>query len=148
MKRLVAMIVVAVLTLSTACCSMWKNAPKGWKGATGGEQLERLFWDDIKAKNWADLETHLAPMFVANSATATLDRAAAVNRWKTFELQSVNLSEIQVQPAGADFIVTAMLTATGTASGSPVPVQPIRTMTVWQQVSKGWVIVAHTDTLP
>jgi len=140
--------IVAVMLLATSSCSMWKNAPKGWNGATGGEQLERLFWDAIRAKNWADLETHLAPMFVANSATATLDRAAAMNRWKTFELQSVNLSDVQVQPAGADFIVTATLTLSGTVAGNPAPTQPIRTMTVWQQVSKGWVVVAHTDSLP
>ena len=30
----------------------------------------------------------------------------------------------------------------------PIPSQPIHTMSVWQQVSKGWIIVAHTDSLP
>jgi hypothetical protein len=55
---------------------------------------------------------------------------------------------VQVQTAGADFIVTATLTATGSVGGKAMPSQPIHTMSVWQQVSKGWIVVAHTDALP
>lgn len=140
--------VAALLVVTMSSCSMWKNPPKGWGGATGGEQLERLFWDDVKAKNWSELEKHLSPMFVANSPDATRDRAAALEHWKQYELQSVSLADVQVQTAGADFIVTATLTATGTVGGKAMPSQPIHTMSVWQQVSKGWIVVAHTDALP
>ncbi len=136
------------LVLITTSCSLWKNAPKGWNGATGGEQLERLFWDEIKAKNWAELEKHLAPMFVANSPDATRDRAGAIEHWKQFDLQSVSLGDVQVQAAGADFVVTSTLTVTGTVGGKPFAAQPIHAMSVWQQVSKGWIIIAHTDALP
>ena len=140
--------VVLLLALITSSCSMWKNPPKGWGGATGGEQLEKLFWDDIKAKNWAELDKHVAPMFVANSPDATRDRAAAIEHWKQYDLQSVSLADVQVQTAGADFVVTATLSATGSVGGRAIPSQPIHTMSVWQQVSKGWIIVAHTDSLP
>ncbi len=139
---------VLLLALATSSCSMWKNPPKGWGGATGGEQLEKLFWDEIKAKNWAELDKHVAPMFVANSPDATRDRAAAIDHWKQYDLQSVSLADVQVQTAGADFIVTATLTAAGSIAGKPIPSQPIHTMSVWQQVSKGWIVVAHTDSLP
>jgi len=145
LKRTVfAIVVVAALS----SCSMYKNPPKGWAGATGGEQLERLLWDDIKAKNWMVVESHLEPNFTATTPTARFDKAASLERWKKYELQSVSLAEVQVQTAGADFIVTATLTASGMAGGSPIPAEPIHTMTVWQQVSKGWVAVAHSDSLP
>jgi hypothetical protein len=146
MLKRAALAVLLVVIMSS--CSMWKNPPKGWAGVTGGEQLERLFWDDIKAKNWTELDKHLAPMFVANSPDATRDRAAALEHWKQYDLQSVNLADVQVQTAGADFVVTSTLTATGTVGGKPIPPQPIHTMTVWQQVSQGWIVVAHTDALP
>jgi hypothetical protein len=139
---------VLAITLILSSCNMWKNPPKGWAGATGGEQLERLLWDDIKAKNWKDVDQHLEPNFIATTSTARFDKAASLERWKAYELQSVSLADVQVQTAGADFIVTATMTASGTAGGKPIASEPIKTMTVWQQVSKGWVAVAHTDSLP
>ena len=137
-----------LLLMTLTSCSVWKNPPKGWPGATGGEALERQLWNEIKARNWPELEKHLAPLFVANTSTLTLDRAAAVQRWKQFELQSVNVADIQTQPAGTDFVVTANVTLSGTVAGNPIPAEPFRTMTVWQQTSNGWVAVAHSDSLP
>jgi ketosteroid isomerase-like protein len=146
MVRQTFLAVLLVVVLSS--CTMWKNPPKGWAGATGGEQLERLFWDDIQSKNWTSLEKHLEPMFVATSPNATRDRAEAISHWKTYDLQSVNLADIQVHTAGADFTVTAIVTVTGTADGKPIASEPVHTMTVWQQVGSRWVAVAHSDPLP
>lgn len=148
LKRLARLVLIGSLLVITSSCSMWKNPPKGWKGATGGEQLERLLWDEIKAKNWAEVEHHLEPMFVSTSPDARRDRAGSLERWKQYEIQSVSVTDVQVQTAGADFIVTARVTLSGTAAGKPLPSEPVQTMTVWQQVSKGWVAVAHSDPLP
>jgi Domain of unknown function (DUF4440) len=148
LKRFAGLVLIGSLLLITSSCSMWKNPPKGWNGATGGEQLERLLWDEIKAKNWPELEKRLEPMFVSTSPEARHDRATSLERWKSYDLQSVNIADVQVQSAGADFIVTAQVTLTGTAGGKPLPSQPVATLTVWQQVSKGFVAVAHSDPLP
>jgi Domain of unknown function (DUF4440) len=144
LKRLAA---VFSLTLVLSSCSIWKNAPKGWSGATGGEQLERQLWTEIQAKNWSELEKHLEPNFVSTSGDTRWDRAGSIDRWKKYEIQSVNLADVQVKTAGTDFVVTATVTVNGTADGKPVP-GPVQTMTVWQQVSKGFVAVAHADSLP
>jgi hypothetical protein len=141
------LVVATLVVFALSSCSMWKNPPKGWSGATGGEQLERQLWSEIKAKNWSELEKHLAPLFVANSANATHDRAAAVARWKQFDLQSVSLADIQVQPAGTDFVVTATVSATGTIAGNRISAETFRTMTVWQQSGNGWVAIAQSDPL-
>lgn len=145
LKRIVFLITA---TFIISACTLWKNPAKGWAGATGGEQFERLMWNDIKEKNWDNLQKHLEPNFVATSPTARYDKAAAIERWKGYELQSVYLADVQVQTSGADFVVTATLTVTGTANGKPLPAEPMKTMTVWQQVSKGFVAVAHSDVLP
>jgi hypothetical protein len=138
----------ALLIVSLSSCSMWKNPKKGWEGATGGEQLERLFWNEIQAKNWAELDKHLAPFFVASSPNGNRDRAAAIERWKQYDLQSVNVADVQVQTGGPDFIVTSTVTLTGTVNGHPMPAEPVHSMTVWQQVKNGFVVIAHSDSLP
>jgi len=145
LKRTLA--VFLSLSLLSAC-TMYSKPKSGFAGATGGEQLERQFWEEIKAKNWKELEPRLAPSFVSTSPDATRDRAASLDHWKKWDVQSVSLADVQVQSAGADFVVTATLTVTGTLGGQPVPAQPVHTMTVWQQVSKGFVAVAHSDSLP
>jgi Domain of unknown function (DUF4440) len=145
LKRTLAVVVILAMT---SACTLYSKPKSGFAGATGGEQLEKQFWDDIKAKNWKDLDPRLAPMFVTTSPDATRDRAASLERWKKWELQSVSVADVQVQSAGVDFVVTATVTVTGTVGGQPAPSQPVHTMTVWQQVSKGFVAVAHSDSLP
>ena len=148
LKRSHAVVIAAVMVCLLSACTMYSKPKKGFAGATGGEQLEKQLWEEIKAKDWKELEPRLAPMMVSNSPDATRDKAATLDHWKKWDVQSVSLSDVQVQSAGADFVVTATLTATGTFGGQPAPSQPVHTMTVWQQVSKGFVVVAHSDPLP
>jgi len=149
LKRARAVAVPVLILFVLSACTITSSKPmKGFSGATGGEQLEKEFWDAIKAKNWKGLEPRLAPMFVSTSPDATRDRAASLEHWKKWDLQAVVVSDLQVQSAGGDFVVTATVTVTGTLGGQPAPSQPIHTMTVWQQVSKGFVAVAHSDALP
>jgi hypothetical protein len=143
-----AIAVLGTFLLVLSSCTMYSKPKAGFAGATGGEQLEREMWNAIKAKDWKTLDHHLAPTFVGASNAATRDRAAMLERWKSWNLQSVSVGDVQVQSAGADFIVTAVITIAGSLGGEPAPSQPIRTMTVWQQVSKGFVAVAHSDSLP
>jgi hypothetical protein len=143
-----AVIAIAVSLVTCSSCTMYSKPKAGFAGATGGEQLERELWNSIKAKDWKTLDHHLAPTFVSTNLAATRDRAAIVEQWKSWDLQSVSLADVQVQSAGADFVVTATVTVTGTLAGQPAPPQPLHTMTVWQQLSKGFVAVAHSDPLP
>jgi len=148
LMRLFTVVLCAVSLFLTAGCTMYSKPKSGFAGATGGEQLERQFWDDIQKKDWKDLQPRLAPMFVSSTATGNRDRQASIDYWQQWSLQSVSLADVQVQSAGTDFVVTATLTVTGTLNGKPAPVEPVHSMTVWQQVSKGFVVVAHSDTLP
>ena len=148
-KRACAIVAFAVILILLSGCAITSSKPqKGFAGATGGEQLEKQFWDDIKTKNWKSLDPRLAPMFVSTSPDATRDRAASLENWKKFELHSVEVNDVQVQSAGGDFVVTATVTVSGTVGGQTAPAQPFHTLTVWQQVSKGFVAVAHSDSLP
>jgi len=147
-KRACAVVGLAVLLFVLSSCTLYSKPKSGFAGATGGEQLEKQFWDAIKTKNWKDLEPRLAPMFTSSSTDGARDRAASLDRWKQWNLQSVAVSDVQVQSAGADFVVTATVSLTGTLGSQAAPSQPIHTLSVWQQVSKGFVMVAHSDSVP
>ena len=126
-------------------CTLWaeKKSP-GWNSATSGEHLERLLWEDIKAKQWKSLEARIAPMMVTVRGPGVLDRAATLEHLKAFELETFQIGDLETHSEGADLIVTYTVTLKGTSGGKPLPATPLRMMSVWQQLSKGWVVVAHS----
>src|SRR5690348_6865135 len=138
---------LALLLLSLLTgCTMWKEhkTVHGWSDATSGEQLERLFWGDLKAKNWSDLEKHLSSGFIYLSPHGTLDRATAVEELKRINVTDFSLGDFVTQQNGPDLVVTYTVTAQGTRDGAPLPSGPIHMMTVWQQIAHGWIAIAHS----
>lgn len=134
--------------LLLAGCTMWKEKPvTAWSGATGGEQFERLLWQDVQAKNWNSVEQHLAATFVSVTASGTRDRAATLEHWKQLTLEEYSMGEVQVTPSGDLMIVTYSVTLKGSYAGQPLPAGPYRVMTIWQKEKKGWVATAHSATL-
>ena len=143
-RRAASILLLVFLTLPLASCWEEKQPPT-WKLATGPEAYEKLFWDEVKAKNWAEVERHLGATFVAISAEGRADRAQAMAMFKQLELQDYSLGELQATPNGADMMVSYTIVMRGTYKGQPLPANPFRMMTVWQQVKGGWIAVAHAD---
>jgi hypothetical protein len=142
MKRLC---VVIVLSCLLAGCTMWKEQKvKGWSSATSGEQLERLFWDDLKAQNWTDLDKHLASGFVYLSPRGTMDRATALEELRHVQIADFSLGDFVTQQNGPDLVVTYTVAAHGTVAGETLPSAPVHMMTVWQQIPHGWIAIAHS----
>jgi len=111
-----------------------------WKNATGGEAHERLMWQAAQQKDWANFEYHLAPSFVGvDWAGKSFDRAGWVERWKAAAIRDYSLGEVNVQPEGADMVVTYR----ATLPGSP---DEIRVVSVWQQVKSRWILTASSMT--
>ena len=129
-----------LLLVPAFACTMWKNPPSGWSGATGGEQLERLFWQDVQAKHWAEVDKRLAATFAGTGPAGTMDRAAFLRYLQTSPLTQFSLSECTTQLNGADTMVTCTLHAQW--AGQP---STSSTLSVWQQLKKGWVMVAHAQ---
>jgi hypothetical protein len=137
--------VVAVLMLAATGCTMWKNPPKGWAGATAGEQLERLWWKDMQAKDWKELDKHLASTFTAVTPAGSYSRTEFLEQLKGLELDDYSLGEFNTQLNGRDFVVSYVIHLRGTRAGQPLPSEPLRMMSVWQQVRKGWILIAHAE---
>ncbi len=139
---------VLVLSAAMCACTMW-DKPKAstWSNATGAEQFERLLWQEIKAANWAGVETRLAPAFVVVSPGGVRDRAAEMAFLRRLAVQDYALGEVEVRPSGNDMVVTYSMTLQASFDGHPLPSGPWRMMTVWQQVGNTWTVIAHSYSL-
>ena len=137
----------ALALLITSACTIAPDKPKpGWAMATSGEQYERLFWDSVKAKNWRDVEEHLSGTMVAQGPDGVANKQKLMEHLRNFNLTDYSIGEIQTETAGADIIVTYVITAKGTMGGQPMPDKPMRMMSVWQQAKRGMIMTAHAVT--
>lgn len=119
---------------------MWKKPASGWSGATGGEKLEQFFWDDVRKKDFRSIELHLSSTLVVSGPGGSMDRATFLQQLHSYELTSVSLSECVSHLNGADLMITCTVQREGTPGGRS------STLSVWQQYTKGWVMVAHAET--
>jgi hypothetical protein len=137
--RLIAILVAVCLT---PACTMWNKTASGWSGATGGEKLEKLFWDDVVAKDERSLDRHVAATFSGSGPGGAQDRDAFLRTVQGYGLKSVSLRDCTSKLNGADVIIACTIERHG-AGGS---LDSVHTLSVWQQLAKGWVMVAHAET--
>lgn len=132
---------VLLLLAPTLACTIWKNPPKGWSGVTGGEQLEKLFWEDVQANKWREVDRHVAATFAGSGPTGPLDRAAFLQQLRARAYPSVSLSDCTTKLNGADFVIACVVRRQGVTGQDGA----VATLSVWQQLKKGWVMVAHSE---
>jgi hypothetical protein len=117
--------------------------------ATGGEGLERMFWKEIQAANWVEIERALASNYAEVTPSGTLDRAASLERYRTWQLKDYAIGELKTELNGTTIVVTYSITlngvtSTGSVGSQPLPSAPQHMMTVWQQQKARWVVIAHS----
>ena len=136
---------VVGLGLLIAGCAGEPKHPT-WKNATGAEQHERLMWQSIQGKDWANVERHLSPTFVGVTADGRMfDRAGWVEQWKSAEERQFSLGELQIQPEGIDMKVTYILHIQASAK-SMLPSSGLRVVSIWQDVKSRWMLSAISMT--
>jgi hypothetical protein len=127
-------------------CTVWhEHAVSDWTDATGGAGLEKVYWKEVKAKNWTELERHLAGNYVAYTPEeGRMDRAAMMQHLQKLQLDDYSLGNLETELSGETFVVTYDITLKGTFAGQPLPAAPIRMMTVWQRQKRNWAEIAHS----
>ena len=131
LKRAAVVLGVAVLFTS---CTMYSKPKSGWAGATGGETIEQLFWNDVKSKDFRAVDGHLSTTFVGNGPAGTYDKAAFLEQLKSSP--AVTLSDCASKLNGDSLMITCNVQrATGRFSS----------LSVWQQYKNGWLMVAHSE---
>jgi len=135
--------------MSVSACTFYGDHPaRAFSEATGGEGLERVFWKDVQASKWVEVERSLASNYASVTPTGTLDHSAAMEQYRTWQLKDFSLGDVQTELNGTTIVVTYTITMHGTFNGpggaQPLPTVPQHMMTVWQQQKAGWVAIAHS----
>ena len=146
MRNGVVVPALLVILVFLEACTVWGEHPvRHWADATGGEGLERNFWKEVKAKNWNELDRHLAGNYISYTPEeGRMDRAATVAHLQQLQLDEFSLGNLESELNGRTLVVTYSITMRGSFAGQPLPAAPVRMMTVWQEQNAGWMAIAHT----
>jgi hypothetical protein len=146
------------LMLAPACTFYGEHPARTASEATGGEGLERVFWKDVAASNWVEVERMLASNYIGVTPGGTLDREATLAQYRQWQLKESSLGDLKTELNGSTIVVTYTITlngtagngatGSGTAGSQPLPSVPQHMMTVWQQQKSGWVAIAHSVSQP
>jgi hypothetical protein len=152
-SKLALPFVLLLALLSCAACTFNGDRPaRAFSEATGGEDLERVFWKQIKAANWVEIERALASNYAGITPAGALDRETALAQYRTWQLKEASVGDLKTELNGNTIVVTYTITLNGTAStpsgSQPLPSAPQHMMTVWQQQKSGWVEIAHSVSQP
>jgi hypothetical protein len=135
--------VVGLCFLAAGCAGSPKHPT--WSSATGAEEHERLMWQAVRDKDWANFERRLSPTFIGVNAEGQIfDRDGWVQQWKGAQVAEFSLGELQVQPEGPDMKVTYILHVPASGAG-PAPAGQ-RVVSVWQQLKTRWLLSATSIT--
>src|SRR6266851_3664872 len=143
------MSLVIFMTFESACTFYRDRPARTLSEATGGEGLERVFWKDVQAANWVEVERALASNYAGVTPSATLDRSATLEQYRSWQLKDYTLGDLKTELNGTTIVVTYIITlngvtVNGTAGSQPLSSAPQHMMTVWQQQKAGWVAIAHS----
>jgi hypothetical protein len=143
-----------LLLIFAPACTLYSDRPaRSLSEATGGEGLERVFWKNVQAANWAEVERALASNYAGETPGGTLDRSAALEQYRSWQLKDFALGDLKTELNGNTIVVTYTITlngisSNGTGGSKALPATPQHMMTVWQQQKAGWVVIAHSVSQP
>ena len=142
------LLLASVLMLGSACTFYGDHPARSLAEATGGEGMERIFWKNVQTANWVEVERALASNYAGVTPSGTLDRAAALEQYRSWQLKDQAIGDLKTEMNGSTIVVTYNITLNGTVGSQPLPSAPQHMMTVWQQQKAGWVVIAHSVSQP
>jgi hypothetical protein len=143
-------VVPLFLSLMVAlACTVYRERPASkFSEATGGEALESVFWKQLKAGNWVELDRSVASNYMGVTPAGALDRTATLDQYRQWQLKDYALGDLSTELNGSTIVVAYTITLNGTAGGQPLPAAPQHMLTVWQQQKTRWVMIAHSVSQP
>ena len=147
-RILLTLMLMCELMVTPACTFFGERPARAFADATGGEGLERVFWKEVAAANWVEVERIIASNYAGVTPSGNLDRTATLEQYRQWHLKDFSLGDLNTEMNGNTFVVTYTITLNGTAGSQPLPSVPQHMMTVWQQQKKGWMVIAHSVSQP
>jgi hypothetical protein len=135
---------IFALISSPACTFYGEHPARSMEEATGGEGLERVFWKNIQTANWVEVERSIASNYAGVGPSGTLDRAAALEKYRGWQLKDYAIGDLKTELNTTTIVVTYNITLNGTTGSQPLPTTPQHMLTVWQQQKARWVMIAQS----
>ena len=132
------------MMLLPACTFYGEHPARAFSEATGGEGLERVFWKNVQAANWTEVERALASNYMGTAPSGSLDRETTLAQYRQWQLKNYSLGDLKTELNGSTIVVTYTIMLNGTAGSQSLSSAPQHMMTVWQQQKAGWVAIAHS----
>lgn len=129
--------------LGCACTIAKEHPARSFDEVTGGEGLERMFWKEIQAANWTEIERVIASNYAGMTASGPSDRAATIEQYRQWKLADFAIGDLKTEMNGPTFLVTYTITLNGTVNNQPLP-SPQHMMSVWHEHKKGWMMIGHS----
>jgi hypothetical protein len=132
--------------LQFSACTLWRerDVVGDFSNATGGQALERSFWESVRAKDWKELEKHIADNYITVTPRERFNRDEALQQLKGMQLQSYTISDLTTNLNTETIVVTCTIDLQGTENGQPMSGMPLHLMGVWQKQKAGWMLLAHS----
>jgi len=127
---------------------MFMGTFTSYAGEVKGEKLERQMWADIKARNWAAVESKIAPGFQSVHQDGARDREVQIELIKGLNLGEYTLSNFQVTQNGPVIIVTYSVAVEETIGGKCLPKRSAARLSVWLKTDSGWQWITHANLNP
>jgi ATP/ADP translocase len=125
----------------TGCTIYGEKKPPTLKSTTSAEQYERIFWSTVKAKNWQQIPGMLAANVMYSAGGKILSKDQVISYLQADNITDFTITGMVVKPNGADMTLNYTLQL----SSAGAPVQTYTAISVWQQVSSGWILTVHTE---
>jgi Domain of unknown function (DUF4440) len=145
---LASLLFIVSMMWVSACTFYGDHPARAFSEATGGEGLERVFWKQVQAANWKEVERALASNYIGTAPSGSLDRETTLAQYRESHLKDYSLGDLRTELNGSTIVVTYSIALNGTAGSQPLPSTPQHMMTVWQQQKAGWVVIAHSVSQP
>jgi hypothetical protein len=132
------------MMLVSACTFYGDRPARAFSEVTGGEGLERVFWKQVQAANWTEVERALASNYMGTAPGGNLDRTTTLAQYRQWQLKDYSIGDLRTELNGSTIVVTYVISLNGTEGSQQLPSAPQHMMTVWQQQKAGWVAIAHS----
>lgn len=130
--------------LLTSCTAYKAPQHATWKNTTSVEEMERLYWQAIKDKDWINVEAHTASSYKRVAAGGVTDKQQTIEFYKSMNLLEYSLGEFEVTDHAGTTTVSYLANATFEVNGQRTVGAKYRVLSVWQKQKNGWVMIANS----
>jgi len=112
------------------------------------EKMEKQIWEDIKAKNWAAVESKIAEGFQSVHPDGARDRANEILLIKNLNVGQVAFNDFRSTMSADNIVVTYTIAVQETIDLEQLPTKPTPRLSVWKKGTHGWQWICHANLNP